>query len=263
VAPCHGPCDGNVLALNVAAVIAQRTGTCALLDYHLRGGDLSLLLKATPRHTVYDLLRQRDRLDDGMLQQALTSHASGIRLLAGPPMFSDLRGIESGACQRILTMAQYAHPYVVVNCEDVAHTEQIQSVAGSDYIILAIRMDLLSLHRAKQHIEFLVRNRVPASRIQVVAMACGRSGELPASAIKSVLGVSSLHRIPDDEAAITMSINVGNPFVLESPKAAISRGVFDLVDLLTGDDKSITGSKAAKSLLGKAAAALALHTISY
>jgi pilus assembly protein CpaE len=52
VVPCDGPSDGSILAVNVAAVIAARIGTCALLDFHLRGGDLSLLLKSVPRHTL-------------------------------------------------------------------------------------------------------------------------------------------------------------------------------------------------------------------
>lgn len=263
VIPCHGTPDASVLAVNVAAVIAKRLGTCGLLDFHLRGGDLALLLKATPRHTIQDLVNEQERLDESMLQQALTLHSSGIRLLAGPPMFSDLRGFGTGICQRILTLAQYSHPFVIVNCEDIAHSEQVQSLASSDEILLAIRMDLVSLHRAKQYLDFLTRNRVPATRIHVVAMGAGQSGELPTNAVKNVLGVSVLYRIPDDQAAVTVSINVGNPLVLESPKSPLSKTIVEFVESWAGFDKNKDSSNPRRTWFGKAAAALAVNAMSY
>jgi pilus assembly protein CpaE len=263
VVPCHGPCDGSVLSANVAAVLAQRFGTCGLLDFHLRGGELALLLKANPRHTLFDLLDEFERIDEAMLQQAMTLHGSGVRLLAAPPMFSDLRGFGSGICQRILALTQHFHQFVLVNCEDIAHAEQIQSIAASDDILLAMRMDLVSLHRAKQHMDFMVRNRVPAARIHVVAMGTGHCGELPANAVKNLLGVRTIHLIPDDQAAVNVSINVGNPFVLESPKLAISKALVALVDKITGFDKEKPAPTLQRTWLGKAAAALAIHTASY
>jgi pilus assembly protein CpaE len=263
VVPCDGPSDGSILAVNVAAVIAGRIGTCALLDFHLRGGDLSLLLKTVPRHTLSDLLRQHDRFDEAMLNQALTPHESGIRLLAGLPMFSDLRSLDVAACQRIVRLAQGSHPFTIVNCEDISHAEQIQAVAASDDVILTIRMDLVSINRARQLMQFMVRNRVPLERIHVVAMGTGNSGELPSTAVKSVLGIASLHHVPADQAAITVSINVGNPLVLESPKSAPSRAIVTLVGDLTGLRSQTPQAPAQRSsLLGRAAAVLAIHTAS-
>jgi len=198
-----------------------------------------------------------------MLNQALTPHESGIRLLAGLPMFSDLRSLDVASCQRIVRLAQGSHAFTIVNCEDISHAEQIQAIAASDDVILTIRMDLVSINRARQLMQFMVRNRVPLDRIHVVAMGTGNSGELPSSAVKSVLGISSLHHVPADQAAITVSINVGNPLVLESPKSAPSRAIVTLVGDLTGLRPQTSQAPAQRSsLLGRAAAVLAIHTAS-
>jgi pilus assembly protein CpaE len=260
VVPCNAPCDGSVLAVNIAAVIAQKAGDCAILDLHLRGGDLSLLLKTSARHTILDLVGQRDRLDENMLRQAMATHSSGVALLAGPPMFSDLRDFEPAACHQILRLAQSSYRFVVVNCEDIAHDEQMQSLAASDDIVLALRKDLVSLHRAKQTIEFMVRNRVAASRVHVVAMGTGLSGELPSSAVSSVLGIARLHLVPDDQATTAVSINVGNPLVLEAPKTAIARSMVAFVESLPGLAAVARPAARWQSWFGRAAAALAVTT---
>jgi len=49
--------------VNLAAVVARRQKACGLLDFHFRGGDISVLLNVKPRHTVLDLLGQRDTID--------------------------------------------------------------------------------------------------------------------------------------------------------------------------------------------------------
>jgi Flp pilus assembly CpaE family ATPase len=233
IVPCHVPSDASVLATNVAAIIAKQSGTCALFDLHLRGGDLALLLKADPRHTVLDVLK-RHSIDDAIFQQALTVHSSGIRLLAGPPLFNDLTSIDPSVCKQLLSLAQNSHSFVVVNCEDVVHAEQAAVLNSSDEVMLTMRLDVISLHRAKQHLEFIARNRMVTSRIHVVPMGTGTSGELNAKLVRQVLGVKELHCIPEDSAGLTMSINVGNPLVLEQPHSKTSRAIAKLTSQMIG-----------------------------
>ena len=100
IVPCQSASDANILAVNLAAVFAARMKSCGLLDFHFRGGDLALLLKMSPRHTLIDLLRQSDTIDEAMFQQALTPHETGIQLLAGPTSFP---GSEKLAAARVPT----------------------------------------------------------------------------------------------------------------------------------------------------------------
>jgi pilus assembly protein CpaE len=262
VVPCYSPADASFISANLAAVIAARAGSCGLLDFHLRGGDLALLLKLTPRHTLIDLLKQDISIDGTMLEQALTPHDSGIRLLAGPKPFSDLRNIRPQLCQQIINLAQRSHPFVIVNTEDSQHAEQVRALAGSDDILLTMRLDVVSLHRAQQHIEFMTRNQVLREHIHVVALGIGHSGELPINAVKKVLQISSLHCIPDDPISTIRSINVGNPIVNENPHAKISQAIATLADLIVKrpeNDAKVTAPITAV----KAAAIVALNTLPF
>jgi pilus assembly protein CpaE len=119
IIPCLSSGDGNFVAVNVAAVLARRSGGCVLLDFHMRGGDLAMLLQLAPKHTFLELVRQRRNIDQSMLEQALTQHDSGIRLLAGPDMFSEMQDIQLHVSQQILDIAKSLSPYVVVGIEDI------------------------------------------------------------------------------------------------------------------------------------------------
>lgn len=252
--PCHAPCDGSVLAANMAAVIAQRVGKCCLVDLHLRGGDLALLLKVNPRHTIYDLCKLQHGLDEAVFQQALTEHPSGIRLVAGPPMFSDLKLVNPAVCQRLVSLARCSHPFVLVNCEDTAHAEQLQCIMSSDDVVLVTRLDLVSLNRAKHHVEFIVRHGAPRDRIHIAAMGTGLPGELPTKSVTNLLG-APVSCVPSDEGAMTQSINVGNPLVLETPRSAISKAIAAFTEQLTGVHKACANSaKHSHPLFGMAAA---------
>jgi Flp pilus assembly CpaE family ATPase len=234
IVPCHAPSDASFLAANIAAAVAKHIGSCCLLDFHLRGGDLAMLLKLTPRYTLYDLIHQCLNIDVSMFQQALTRHDSGIRLLAGPELFTDLHHIEPQVCQAILAAAKSSQPFVIVNSEDIQHTEQVLALASSDQVVLTMRSDLVSLHRAQKHIDFLKGNRVSCDHLHVVVMDTGRIGELPISAIKKVLRIAAIHSIPEDTEATTVSINVGNPIVLEAPRSKASKAINELVLALAG-----------------------------
>jgi pilus assembly protein CpaE len=112
-----------------------------------------------------------------------------------------------------------------VNSEDILHAEQIRALAGSDEIVLTMRLDVVSLHRAKQHLEYLKRNQVSEDHVHVVAIGTGHTGELPVTPVKKILGVSEIHCVPDDPIASIASVNVGNPLVLESPKSKCAQAI--------------------------------------
>ena len=263
IVPCHAPSDASLVAVNVAAVIARREGLCGLLDFHLRGGDLALLLKLSPRHTMFDLLDQQVTIDEAMFEQALTPHESGIKLLAGPNAFVDLKHVSPQAYQQIINLAHRSHPFLVINSEDVQHAEQVRALAASDEIVLTMRLDVVSLYRAKQHFEFMTHNQVLGEHIHVVALGVGHCGELPVAAVKKVLQTPTLHCIPDDPVATIRSINVGNPLVCESPHARISQAIAAFADLLAGhsDGEAKAPSRSCMASV-KAAAAVALSSVS-
>lgn len=263
IVPCSTTTDANILTANFAAAIATHSKTCGILDLHFRGSDLGILLKLSPRYTILDLLNQAETLDSTMFRQALTVHECGIELLPGPGCFSDLSTVRIRACEQIIRMAQHCWPVALVNAEDVQHTEQIRALAVSNEVVLAMRLDLISLHRTQKHIEFLLHNQVPVEHIHVVAMGVGCTGELPVTTVKKVLKTSQFHAIPDDPVSTIMSINIGNPLVLETPTSKASIAIKKTVAQILGYAESDAHSNSHHSMSAlKAASMIAMNTLS-
>ena len=73
-----------------------------------------------------------------------------------------------------------------------------------------------------------------------------------------------MHCIPDDTVATIMSINVGNPLVLESPNSKPAVAIKKLTESLMGIEVDASQSNGPQSATAmKAAAVLALNTLPF
>lgn len=257
VLPCGDPSDSNLVSANLAVLVAQSRGTCTLVDFHLRGGDLCHLLQLVPRHTVLDLLRMQEQVDRTMFEQAIVSHESGVRLLAGPELFSDIRDVRPAVGQHLIAQARATSPFVILNAEDIHHAEQARALATSDQVILTTRLNMISLRRTKQYLSFLSSNGVPADRVDVVAMGTGRSAEISPREVARALSVSEVFCVPDDQLAEMVSVNVGRPMVLEMPNSKASRSLIQLSRRITGGEHDTSASELWRGPLRAAAIAAA------
>ena len=91
-----GGAGKSMLATNLGVILAQRSeGTVALVDADLQFGDIAVMLKLAPRHTIVDAVGSYDRLDVGFLESLLATHQpSGLKVLPAPlePAFADQIG---------------------------------------------------------------------------------------------------------------------------------------------------------------------------
>ncbi len=233
VTPSRDVSDGAFLAVNLAGAIAALHGKCGLLDFNLRGGDAALMLKLAPKHTLLDLVRRRQSVDQLMFEQAVAKHESGIELLAGPDLFADTHEIDPALCRQVIAHSQAAQPYCVVSIEDLQHAEQIGILSESDRVILSTRLDLVSLYRTQRHLDYIRHNSNAIERTVVVAAGTGLSGEIPPRAACRILQTPTIHQIPEDAAAAVVALNIGNPAVREFPQSKSSRAIAKLAALLT------------------------------
>lgn len=235
VIPCRDPFESTVLASNIAVAIAELDVSCVLLDFHFRGGDVATALGLAPQHTILDLINMRQDIDEAMFRQALVEHGSNVQVLAGPELFSDIRGIHAEPCNRVLELAHQLFPFIVVSTEDAVHSEQVRVLAASDEIVIAMRLDLVGLRRARLHLDFLTRSQISPRRIHVVAMGAGVPGELPAKAVEKHLG-AKVHCVPCDVGAATVCTNLGSAIVQEFPHSKAALALRKLAAILSDSE---------------------------
>ncbi len=232
VLPTGSTADSSMLSTCLAAIIAKAFKFCGLIDMHLLGGDMAEMLKISPQHTLFDLLKCQDGIDRKMTEQAILKHKCGIHLLASPPLFSNLTEINAAMCCQVVQHFRDSHPYTVIHADNPSYPEQLIAMLESEAIIITTRLDLPSVSRTQQTMRYLLRSGIAASDVHVVAMRTGCPAQLPAKAVKELLKLDRLFDIPDDSSEMTMSINIGNPLVIESPQSLASIKINEMAQML-------------------------------
>ncbi len=111
-----GGAGKSVIAANLAVVLARRSlRPVVLVDAHLQFGDIAVMLKLAPRHTIVDAIGALDRLA-ALLQNLLVRHdASGVLVLPAPlePAFADQIGARE--MHHVIELLRGSAAYVIVD----------------------------------------------------------------------------------------------------------------------------------------------------
>lgn len=180
----------TTLAINLAVTLAQMEQDVILLDLQPYSGAVALQLGLSPVKTTADLLkRDPTTLSQGVIEDSLISHPSGIRVLAaaqgpsvqGEPTLPHLQAmisnLEAVAQHLILDMGSQWSPAVQ------------QVLTKCSQVILVTEPDKTALTLARRALDSLQALHVTGSRVGIVVVNRTRSASTPTrSTIESNLG---------------------------------------------------------------------------
>jgi pilus assembly protein CpaE len=227
LAPSGGS-GSSTIAANIAVELARELKTVGLIDLKLETGDLAALLDLKPTHSLSDLCKNIERLDQSFFQQSLVAHASGVRLLSAPKHLADVDLVTPESVRQAIGLARVTFPLVVVDLEHRFAAEQIQILRQADVILVVLRLDFTSLKNATKFLEHLDGLGVPSTRIRLVVNRHGQPKEVPLAKVEEALHMKAFHVLPDDPRTINRANNHGNPVVLEDRKSKIARSLAGL-----------------------------------
>ena len=113
VVAASGGSGRTLVATNLAVSLAKSHGRCGLFDLDNRGSDVATLLGLKPRHTIADLCRSIEKLDQRMWEQSLLDHETAVSVLAGPQTWDEARHVTVERIQKIVRFGRSLLPHVV------------------------------------------------------------------------------------------------------------------------------------------------------
>jgi pilus assembly protein CpaE len=227
----RGGCGKTVLATNLAVALSSVSEKVSLVDLNLWGGDIAMLLDMTPRRTLGDLLPGFGGIDYDVVDSVMGKHSSGVSLLAAP-----LTGTFDGSTlsrymvQGILEALREHYECTLVDTGYANLESTLAAMDYSDIILVVVGMDLPRLRDGKLYLKNLVAANYPKDKIRVVVNRAGGSREIPAAEVESILDFPVLTQLPNDEALVGSSVNLGQPFVTSSPHKPLSRAIQTLAE---------------------------------
>lgn len=226
-----GGAGKSVVATNLAAVLARRSSRpVALVDADLQFGDVAVMLKLFPHHTIAEAVDAGSRLDAALLQSLLVRHdPTGVLVLPAPlePAFADKVGTADIA--RIVSVLRSFCSFVVADTPAHFGEVVLGLLEDSDHICLVAGLDIPTIKNVKLGLQTLRLLDVPMTRVKLIVNRSNSKVRIDVGEVERTLGVKADALIPSD-LAVPQSVNRGLPVTLESPRTEVARALEQLAD---------------------------------
>jgi len=242
VISASGGTGSTTVAANLAVALAKAHGRCGLFDFDLKGSDVATYLGLKPRHTVADLCRSVDKLDQRMWEQSLLEHDSGASILAGPESWDDTKYITGENLQKIVRFGRGMLPQIVADLDPFWLNDRAGLLVESTRIVLLFRLDFASIRNATRAVQHLQRIGVATDGLHLAVSCYGKQRDISPAQAEAALGVKIRHFVPEDFRIVNASLDCGVPVVLEAPRSPFSRAIVSLAEALVPEEAKTNGS---------------------
>ena len=234
-----GGAGKSVIAANLAVVLAQRSDRpVVLVDADLQFGDVAVMLKLAPQHTIVDAVSSIQKLDASLLQSLLVTHeGSGLLVLPAPlePAFADQIGAEEMI--RIIDLLRTFCSHVVVDTPAYFNDVVLGLIETSDDVLLVAGMDIPNIKNVKIGLQTLKLLNTPMDKLHLILNRANSKVKLEVNEVEKTLGVKATALIPSD-VVVPQAVNKGTPVVLTAPKSGVTRAIEDLAkQFMVADDR--------------------------
>jgi pilus assembly protein CpaE len=235
-----GGAGKSVLAANLAVVLARRRPEkpVVLVDADLQFGDVAVMLKLAPQHTIVDAVGSLDRLDPQLLTQFLMRHdPSGLLILPAPlePSFADQ--ISAAEMVQIVRLLRTFCSAVIIDTPAYFNEVVLGLIEESDEVLLIAGMDIPNIKNVKIGLQTLRLLNVPMNKLHLVLNRANSKVKLDVSEVERTLQIKAESLIPSD-VVVPQSVNKGTPVVLDAPKSGVAKAIEQLANMFVADDGS-------------------------
>ena len=227
-----GGAGKSVVATNLAVTLARRSEKpVVLVDADLQFGDIAVMLKLSPQHTVVDAVSALDRLDMPLLQNLLIDHAgSGLKVLPAPlePAFADQIGAPEMV--RIVEMLRTFCSFVIIDTPAYFNDVVLGLIEVSDDVLLVAGMDIPNIKNVKIGLQTLRLLNTPMEKLRLVLNRANSKVKLDVGEVERTLGIQAQALIPSD-VVVPQAVNKGEPVVLSAPRSGVTQAINQLAEI--------------------------------
>jgi len=227
-----GGAGKSVVATNLAVVLARRSDRpVVIVDADLQFGDVAVMLKLSPQHTIVDAVSSLDRLDFPLLQSLLIEHQpSGVKVLPAPlePAFADQIGATEMV--QVVEMLRKFCSFVIIDTPAYFNDVVLGLIEISDDVLLVAGMDIPNIKNVKIGLQTLRLLNTPMEKLRLVLNRANSKVKLDVGEVERTLGIQAQCLIPSD-VVVPQAVNKGEPVVLSAPKSGVTQAMNQLGDI--------------------------------
>jgi pilus assembly protein CpaE len=227
--PAKPGSGATTVALHSAAAAARLSGQRTLLiDFDLRLGMTSFLLKLHSQTSVLDALALSDRLEETIWDQ-LVCRRDGLDILGSAPIEFD-RHISDDGCGVVLDYARRRYQTICVDLPGEMRHHELETLHRAKEIFLVCTSEVGTLHMAKRKAE--MRHSLGLEgRVAVILNRARLRGSIVTRDIEEVLRLPVQFTLPTAESEI---VEATHKAVELDPRSPIGQVMKHIAHRMTG-----------------------------
>ncbi len=208
-----------------------------ILDADLQFGDVCICLQIDPRHTIVDVARDIDKLDEELLESLLARHTSGVRVLSAPLEPSLADEVSTQVVVKTIGMLKRMFDFIVIDTAPFLDEPVLSILERSDVVLLVVDMDLPSVKNAKLALDTLRLIKFPFEKIKLVLNRVNSKARLDVDELERSLGLEIQAAISSDKL-VPRAVNEGEPVVSLYPRSRVARDLRGVAQLVIDEELS-------------------------
>jgi pilus assembly protein CpaE len=205
--PAKPGCGATTLATYATAMAASLSSEPALLlDFDIRLGVTSFLLKSEGAHTIVDALVAANRLDKDLWETLVAQHGNLHLLGSGPVDFS--RPFPNERFTELLDFAMRQYSLVSVDLPGSMEDFENETLLRAKHIYLVSSADIGALHLARRKAAWLQDLRL-TDRVSLILNSMERRSALSVADIERIIQLPVRHLLPSAAKELARAAQAG------------------------------------------------------
>ncbi|MBR4904530.1 MAG: AAA family ATPase [Selenomonadaceae bacterium] len=233
----------TVIAINLAAGLANEGYKVCLADLDLQFGDVLNYLKLNSSNTVAGAQRAYlDNPENFRIENFLTEYRIGkleFSILPAPRFIYDAYQTDVQILTSIIKQMDY-YDFIILDLNSMFSSLNLAMLDMSTIINYIGVIDFLpALKNYKIGYDTLLRFEYEESKIRLIENRADSQKLIEGKDVERLLGEPFYHRFPNDFPAVNKSINAGQPLMFAAPDSRLTESFYNLVGRYTNRQSTV------------------------
>jgi pilus assembly protein CpaE len=236
----------TTLAVNLAVACASELGkSVALVDASFQFGDVGVLLNLNPKtKSIADVVADVANGDVDMIDSALVTHGSGVRVLLAPPSPEQAELVTVEHLRTVVGRLQDTHDLVIIDCWPLFQDVTLALLDMSDLILALLTLEITNIKNIRLFLEVADQLGYSGDRMRLVLNRADSAYGIRVADVENSIGRKIDHTVVSDGRTVVYALNRGVPFVWSNKQTQVSQDVLSIAKAVAGDAASTAAAKA-------------------
>ena len=224
----------TTFAVNLAVELSRRGNKVVLLDYDMQFGDVTSFLGMNVKESIVELLEEEGNPHIDTIRQYMSMHLSGVSFLPAPLSPENHAAVSVDQADRIISILRMYYDYVVVDTPAGLNDISMMCIDSATLAFLFTTGDIPMIRNTRKCLSIL-QMISDLEKIRVI-VSRDKKNRIKTEEIAKALSANIWKTLPDDEKAVCMAADQGNPLVKEKHGCRLSKKIREIASEIDVDD---------------------------